>query len=133
MLFLYFAVSRILCSLYHFIDVLEAQMAVVDVGISCDMLFFLLGICVYFFTVSSVFSYYGCLDWWRWLVLCTVDCVLMLHTPLGIKLVAACLYLFLSVIQTTQNCFFLCRNYVLISVTEVDCCEVDKAVRLCDV
>ena len=67
-------------------------MAVVDVGISCDMLFFLLGICVYFFTVSSVFSYYGCLDWWRWLVLCTVDCVLMLNAPLGIKLVAACFY-----------------------------------------
>ena len=29
--------------------------------------------------------------------------------------------------------FFFCRNYVLISVTDVDCCEVDKAVRLCDV
>ena len=32
--FLYFAVSRILSSLYRFIDVFDAQMAVVDVGIN---------------------------------------------------------------------------------------------------
>ena len=56
--FLYFAVSRIRSSLYRFIDVFDAQMAVVDVGINFFLVSFntflmicyfcLLGICLFF-------------------------------------------------------------------------------------
>ena len=75
--FLYFAASLILSSLYRFIVVFEAQMAVVDFGIifvslnAFLIIFYLfhLGIDLFlFFTVSSAFSHYNCLGWWMWFI-----------------------------------------------------------------
>ena len=57
--FLYFAVSRIRSSLYRFIDVFDAQMAVVDVGINFFLVSFntFLMICCFVSWESLYFFY----------------------------------------------------------------------------